>query len=242
MLLQKLNAVRLEVGESLTLFGIRLSQLFSELESLEGEHAMRFTETQKLTRLLSVLRREPHFEAAYVYLQGEMTRGNMTFTLAMKTLQLQCESQLADEALETAAPTPHASTVRRGYAAEVHSGTQMPAPPSPVPALVTTNNKRHNPKSSHQNVRSGASHQRPTNASDGTVCLVLGCSDLCSLPLCRLHFASLVCGKETRLQLRDGYGYATFDKVKGTAIYPPTVPSHLLSRVGGKRVGLSPKA
>ena len=93
MLLQKLQSMRLEEGESLTLFGIRLAHLYSELEGLEGDHAMHFTETQKLSRLLSMLRQEPHLKASYVYLQGEMTRGTMTFALAMQTLQLHSESQ-----------------------------------------------------------------------------------------------------------------------------------------------------
>ena len=43
LLLQKLHGLRINSGESLTLFGIRLAELFSDMESLEGDHAMRFT-------------------------------------------------------------------------------------------------------------------------------------------------------------------------------------------------------
>jgi len=242
LLLQRLNAMRLEVGESLTMFGIRLGQLFSELEGLEGDHAMRFTETQKLSRLLTILHREPHLEAAYIYLQGEMTRGTMTYALAMKNLQLQCESMRADEALESAAPQRHSSGVRRGYYADTTQVDVDVGSSSQVSALVTTQNKRHFPQSQGSTVTGGAQHRQPTNASAGTVCLVAGCTDKCALPVCRLHYASLLCGKETHLTLRNGYGKVTYDKGKNAAVYPSTVPADLLLRVGGRPRTGPPKA
>jgi hypothetical protein len=96
LLLQQLQSFRLDAGESLTLFGIRLEELFTNLEGLEGEHAMTFTTTQKLTYLLSAIRREPHLEAAHMYLQAEMNRGTMTFELAMRELHLRCQAMRAD--------------------------------------------------------------------------------------------------------------------------------------------------
>ena len=96
-------------------------------------------------------------------------------------------------------------------------------------ALVTTHNKRHRASD-----RTGGRTAPNTNASDGTICLVSGCPDLCALPICRLHFASLVCGKAPSLLLRDGYGNVTYDKVKGEAIYPAAVSAELQCRLTGR--------
>ena len=73
-LLQNLNGFVLQSGERLTTFFTRLAEVFQELEDLDGEHAMTFTNTQKLTYLLKAIRHEPHLEAARVYLQSEMNR------------------------------------------------------------------------------------------------------------------------------------------------------------------------
>jgi len=225
LLLQQLQALRIDPGESLTLFGIRLEELFTNLEGLEGDHAMTFNMTQKLTYLLTAIRREPHLEAAHVYLQAEMNRGTMTFELAMRELHLRSQALRADEALESSGPQPHGSSGRRGYIAAgppVENTVQEDT--TTRPALVTTHNKRHRAPD-----RTGNRTTPNTNAAHGTPCLVSGCSDLCALPICRLHFASLVCGKATSLPLQDGYGNVTYDKTgKGKAIYPAAVPAELL--------------
>ena len=245
LLLQQLQSFRLDAGESLTLFGIRLEELFTNLEGLEGEHAMTFPMTQKLTYLLSAIRREPHLEAAHMYLQAEMNRGTMTFDMAMRELHLRCQAMRADEALESAVPQPHGSGLRRGFVSSgPDHGTDDDAVNSSVMALVTTQNKRHRGSdrtgSSTPANRTGSStpaNAPNTNAAVGTVCLVAGCTDLCALPICRLHFASLVCGKDTALTLRNGYGNVTYDKVIRGAVYPATVPGALQRRVPSIRGG-----
>ena len=98
-------------------------------------------------------------------------------------------------------------------------------------ALVTTHNKRQN-----VNDNRGTTSAKPyTNATSGTVCLVAGCTDLCALPICRLHFASLVCGKVPHLTLRSNYGQVKYEKDNQKAVYPFTVPADLLliRRKGG---------
>jgi hypothetical protein len=72
------------------------------------------------------------------------------------------------------------------------------------------------------------------------VCLVKDCAELCAMPMCRLHFASMVCGKTPSHTLRDGHGTVTFDKANNQAIYPDKVPAGLLKRIsrsGGKGAG-----
>jgi hypothetical protein len=202
---------------------------------------MRFTETQKLNYLLSAIRREPTLEAAHVYLQAEMTRGTMTYALAMKDLHLRAETLRADEALADGGPRPHRTSTRGAYVSQV---SDMGSPgtvaegSSSVDAFVTTHNKRQNVK----DTRTAKPDNRKayTNATTGTVCLVAGCTDLCSLPICRLHFASLICGKVSNLTLRSNYGQVTYDKQTQRAVYPSTLPADLLIR---RKSGMSsPKA
>ena len=104
LLLQKLNGFILQSGERLTTFCTRLAEVFQELEDLDGEHAMTFTDTQKLTYLLNAIHHEPHLEAARVYLQSEMNRGTMTYGLALRDLRLKDETKRAEEAFDTATP------------------------------------------------------------------------------------------------------------------------------------------
>jgi hypothetical protein len=262
LLLQKLNGFRLQSGEVLATFCTRLSELFEDLESLEGENAMEFSPTQKLMYLLNAIADEPDLAAAHVYLQSEMNRGTMTFDLALRDLQLRCETQRANTALKEAAPTPHSNRGRRAYAANPTSQSSVPQgtgmteaewmatralecgtdidamDATQMKALVTTVNKRL-----HQVKSSGGSGV--TNSEDATPCLVQGCDERCSLPICRLHFASMVCGKTPVLQLKNNYGAVKYDKVKHQAVYPPSVPAEKLKKIvrnrGRSSKGSSPK-
>ena len=274
LLLQKLNGFRLQSGEVLATFCTRLSELFEDLESLEGENAMEFSPTQKLMYLLNAIADEPDLEAAHVYLQSEMNRGTMTFDLALRDLQLRCETQRANTALKEAAPTPLSNRGRRAYAANPTSefgatgnwhvitqssssepykateaewmatralecGTDIDAmDTTQMKALVTTVNKRL-----HQVKSSGGAGV--TNSEDATPCLVQGCEERCSLPICRLHFASMVCGKTPVLQLKNNYGAVKYDKAKHQAVYPPSVPAEKLKKIvrnrGRSSKGSSPK-
>jgi hypothetical protein len=99
--------------------------------------------------------------------------------------------------------------------------------------MVTTMNKRHHTPAS-------SSGTGLTNANLGTICLVKGCQELCAMPLCRLHFASMVCGKTPTHPLRDELGTVTFDKATNQAVYPDTVSAELQRRIprpGGRGSG-----
>ena len=161
--------------------------------------------------MLSAIRHEPNLEAAHVYLQAEMTCGTMAYALAMRDLHLRSETMRADEALADGGPRPHRSSTRAayvGHGSDVGSSSVVTESTARVNALVTTHNKRQN-----VNGNRGTTSAKPyTNATRGTVCLVAGCTDLCALPICRLHFASLVCGKVPHLTLRSNYGQVKYDK------------------------------
>ena len=232
--MQQLGSFRLRGGELLSSFCIRLQELFEDLEGLEGDNAFIFNNTQKLGYLLTAIRHEPGLEAAYVYIQSELNRGTMTFDLALTDLLLRCETIRADEELATGS----SSSRRKGLAANVPTDTLIEDlaldnfdqlsidQQHEVRALVTSMNKRH-----HQADTTSSSGVGQTNANTGTVCLVQGCSEKCAMPLCRLHFASMVCGKTPSHSLRDGLGTVTFDKATNLAVYPDTVSADLLKRI-----------
>jgi hypothetical protein len=50
-----------------------------------------------------------------------------------------------------------------------------------------------------------------------------------------LHYSSLVCGKHSKLELQDGYGEATYDKVTGRTVHPDSAPARLLERIQRRR-------
>jgi hypothetical protein len=233
ILLMKLTNFRLGQGELVSAFCLRLRELFEELEELEGEHAFVFNDTQRLGYLLTAIRNEVDLEASYTYITAEMNRGSMTFELAVADLESRCEQARADELLNQSRPRSrrhgnlgHSSTV----SSDPYDSDHFDDPPDDGDrrALVSTQNKRLN-----QSRSSGGGDN--SNATRGTKCLVKGCSELCDLPICKLHYSSLVCGKHSKLELRDGYGEATYDKVAGKTVYPDTVPARLLERIQRRR-------
>jgi hypothetical protein len=144
---------------------------------------------------------------------------------------LRCETNRADEALATGST----SARRKGLAATLGVGTASDFldlehlsidQQQEVRAMVTTMNKRHRPMDSPASTGTGQ-----TNANLGTVCLVKDCAELCAMPICRLHFASMVCGKTPSHTLRDGHGVVTFDKATNQAVYPDQIPADLLKRI-----------
>jgi hypothetical protein len=240
ILLQSLANFRLKGGELVSSFCLRLQELFESLETLEGDNAFVFNNTQRLGYLLTAIRNEPSLEMAYAYIQSEMNRGTTTFDLAVTDLLLRCETARADEALDTAEPASR----RRGLAARSRDTEDNVAldpdelawlsadQRTEIRAMVTTMNKRHHSESSSSSAGTGQ-----TNANTGTVCLVEGCTELCSMPMCRLHFAAMVCGKTPQHTLRDGMGIATSVKATNSAQYPDTVPEalqRLIPRTSGK--------
>ena len=252
LLLQTLNGFRLQNGELLTTFCTRLTELFEDLESLDGDHKMAFSPTQKLSYLLTAISTEPDLEAAHVYIQSEMNRGTMTYELALRDLRLRCETRRADDALRERAPRSQASrSRRRGFISQAQALQDecdawseddeegSSSTPASRKGLLSTNNKRWNRDKEED--KDSQQRGRPTNARHGTVCLVRDCTEMCDLPICRLHYASLVCGKTPTLALRENFGNVTFDKKAGKAIYPARVPAARLLRIKSSASG-TPKA
>ena len=76
-----------------------------------------------------------------------------------------------------------------------------------IPALISTEHKKLNVQS-----------------TEYSLCLAEGCSMRERTPLCRLHYAELVCGKTPNMTLRDNLGSVTYDTKEHKAVYPTSVP------------------
>jgi hypothetical protein len=85
-------------------------------------------------------------------------------------------------------------------------------------ALISTEHKRHN---AHVGTSSSSPNPDPVIFS---LCLAEGCETRERQPMCKLHFAELVCGKVPSMKLRDNLGTATYDAQNHKVVYPSTVP------------------
>ena len=134
-------------------------------------------------------------------------------------LRLKDETKRAEESFDAATPRSIGTRARRTFVATEDSdhtnirdasgsGSDIDhLTTSQLQALVTTANKRLN-----RPTETSKMSRLSTNARDGTQCLVLGCKEMCSMPICRLHFATIVCGKESALVLRNSYGKITYNR------------------------------
>ena len=202
LLLQRLTSFRFQPNEDVFSFVLRLTDLFDELSRLPGAAACDFTDNQKVHYLLSSIRHEKSLAFMYENLQTQQSRGTLTFDLACDDLQLRYEAIKTDELLSVA-PRQQAALVA------VDTPASVSAPSAPlVPALISTEHKRLN------SGRSG----------DFSLCLAEGCQARERTPLCRLHYAELVCGKTPTMTLRDNLGSVTYDTKEHKAVYPTSVP------------------
>ena len=194
LLLQRLTNFRLREGEDVFSFVLRLTDLFDELSRLPGEASCDFTDNQKVHYLLASIRHEPDLAFLYENLQTQQSRGQLTFDIACDDLQLRYETLRSDDLLQ-------AKSARRQK------------------ALISTEGKRINSTLKEKG--------RDSNTGDTityTLCLADGCSTRDRTPLCRLHYAELVCGKTPNMLLRDNLGIVTYDAKENRAVYPATVP------------------
>ena len=199
LLLQRLTTFKFQPNEDVFSFVLRLTDLFDDLGRLPGAAACEFTDNQKVHYLLTAIRHEKSLTFMYENLQTQQSRGTLTFDLACDDLQLRYEALKSDELL---------SVTPRHQAALVAVEPVPVTSDSSVPALLSTEHKRLNTGPSSEN----------------SLCLAAGCTMRERTPLCRLHYAELVCGKTPSMPLRDNLGNVTYDTKEHKAVYPATVP------------------
>ena len=217
LLLHRLTSFRFQPSEDVFSFVLRLTDLFDELGRLPGAAACEFTDNQKVHYLLSAIRNEKSLTFMYENLQTQQSRGTLTFDLACDDLQLRYEALKADELL-TASPRQQPALVAAG----LHDTSDPPS----QPALLSTQQKRLN--------------QAPV--PEYSLCLADGCATREHTPLCRLHYAELVCGKTPAMVLREGLGTVTYNAKENRAIYPSTVPeARRKNQPRGPKVSAGPR-
>jgi hypothetical protein len=99
LLLIELNSLRFAVDESVSELVLRLQELFDDLESVPGESAVVFSDTQTANYLLSAIKHERSLQPVYVQIQTDQLRGRITFEQACDDLHYRCETNRADELL-----------------------------------------------------------------------------------------------------------------------------------------------
>ena len=107
-------------------------------------------------------------------------------------------------------------------------GIQDPGEEKALRAYISTFNHRRNQTDDEQSSSGG------DEEGGKRICLAKGCdSMLPAFPLCSMHHAELVSGRTKALDLRNGYGQATYNKTEHAVVYPPSVPRHLTMRKRG---------
>jgi hypothetical protein len=188
--------------------------MFEDLEAVPGPSAIVFGDTQKINYLLSAIKHERSQQPVYVQIQTDQLRGRITFEQACDDLRYRCESNRADEMLNSQVK----SSKVRGFIANAPDSLDSAGEPSGTgaasapTALITSAAKR-------QNADPGKRVKK-----DPTPCLATGCTSTVPphIRLCRLHYHECISGKQAKLPLRTG-GTAHYDASTNKMIYSTTV-------------------
>jgi hypothetical protein len=228
LLLSELSNLRFATDESVSELVLRLQEMFEDLESVPGQSAIVFSDTQKVNYLLSAIKHERNLQPVYVQIQTDQLRGRITFDQACDELHYRCETNRADELLNAQVK----STKVRGFlstgesVSDTSTTGELPycreVTIAPTPALITiTAAKRQN----------GGNNRR---APKGPVpCLAKGCD--ATVPprvrLCRKCYHECIAGKHAKLPLRTG-GTATYDPSSNKIVYPESAKAKDKSPTG----------
>ncbi len=144
-------------------------------------------------------------QPVYVQIQTDQLRGRISFNQACDDLRYRCETNRADELLNSQLrPTKVRGLLASG---EIADTDDTPLPASLL-ALITTNNKRQH---------------KEDPKKDKALCHATGCKSTVPshLKLCRLHYHECIAEKHPSLPLRTG-GHARYDLATNKLVYPST--------------------
>ncbi len=208
LLLSELSNFRFKTDETVSELVLRMQEMFEDLEAVPGTSAVTFGDTQKINYLLSAIKHERALQPVYVQIQTDQLRGRISFDQACDDLRYRCETNRADELLNSQLRPIHTNKVRGLLVSEdtANSGDVPPVAPASSLALITTNNKRQNKEESQKTK---------------VPCHATGCSSTVPshLKLCRLHYHECIAGKHPTLPLRTG-GVARYDAATNKIVYP----------------------
>jgi hypothetical protein len=210
--LSELSNFRFKVDETGTELVLRLQELFEDLESVPGQSAIVFSDTQKINYLLSAVKHEKSLQSVYVQIQTDQLRGRITFEQSCDDLRYRCETNRADELLQSRVKGSVKGLMAREEAlyCRIHDHVDAGSQPAPV-ALITTEGKRQN---------------RTKKEKKESACLAKGCEAVvpAHIRLCRMHYHECIAGKHPSLPLRTG-GHAHYDASSNKIVYPASSAS-----------------
>jgi hypothetical protein len=145
LLLSELSNFRFKVDETGTELVLRLQEFFEDLEAVPGQSAIVFSDTQKINYLLSAVKHEKSLQSVYVQIQTDQLRGRITFEQSCDDLRYRCETNRADELLQSRVKGSVKGLMAREEApyCRIHDHVVAGSQPAPV-ALITTEGKRQN--------------------------------------------------------------------------------------------------
>ncbi len=146
-------------------------------------------------------------------------KGNITFREACEELKIPCETTRAHELMDK--PIRGKKVKGLSAQAQVLNETSTIANTEQVSALISTNVQSQN-KDKKRYIKQD--------------CLAAGCAEQTTFPLCGVHYHSLVSAKTPVVQLRNGYGDATYDATTCLIVYPARVPADRLPSNSPKKV------
>ncbi len=140
LLLNELTGFRFANNELPTAMVLRLEELLQDLETLPGEAAMTFNDTQKIGYLLQVLRHEHEWKHVHSTIQSRQIAGDITFTEACNELTVRCEASRANDLIDRPL-----QKVKAKVAHVEQQSLDEDATDEQVLAYISTHNKKNQP-------------------------------------------------------------------------------------------------
>jgi hypothetical protein len=219
LLLNELSNFRFQQDETPTALIMRLEELFQDLEMLPDGAAMKFNDTQRIGYLLGALRHEQEWATVTSHITSCQLKGNMTFREACNELKSRCEATKAFQLMDRAVKGKKSVG---GYKAKIQndeSNGNDELLVDELKTLVSSVSKRLNKQSSTDGSKT------PKKIYEKHDCIVKGCEEQTTFPVCKLHYHSLVSGKISSLELSHDWGEITYDESAKQVVYPPKVPA-----------------
>jgi hypothetical protein len=232
LLLNDLSNFRFLPDETPTALCLRLEELFEELELLPGNAAVTFVDTQRIGYLINALRHEPEWKNVCSTITSAQIKGETTFRQACNELRFRCETSRAHDIMDK----PIRGKRVKGLGTKVQEqeegddNTEV----EEVNGLISTTSKRLNLTGD-----TPAGEKKSKKKYVKKECLAADCDQLTTFSLCGLHYHSLISGKSTVLQLRNGYGEAKYDGTTSRIVYPARTPTDRLPPSNKVKAGLA---
>ena len=234
LLLNELSNFRFLPNETPTALCFRLGELFEELSLLPGNAAVVFSDTQKIGYLLNALRHEEEWSVVSSSITSAQIKGDVTFREACSELKIRCETTRAHALMDR--PVNGKKAIK-GLVTQTEASSGIDDAAAQISekvfGLISTMAKRQNLPDKGSGPEGDKANKKKYIKQE---CLVEGCSEMTTFPMCGLHYHSMISGKTATVTLRNGYGDATYDGTNNLIVYPIRTPKERLPSNTVKKV------